>query len=205
MSPLFHRYEPRHGHGLAHDPIPSILGPRPIGWISTLNAEGRPNLAPYSFFNIFNYRPPIVAFASVGKKDSVRNAEATGEFVYNLATRALAGQVNQSSLEQSEVNEFELAGLTPVAGLVVAAPRVGESPVAMECKVTQIQPLTTLEGRTLDTWMVYGEVVAVHIDQSLLVEGVYDTAAAQHILRGGGPADYFEVLPQGRFQMRRPK
>ncbi|MGC8040560.1 flavin reductase family protein, partial [Salmonella enterica] len=62
-----------------------------------------------------------------------------------------------------------------------------------------------LEGRTLDTWMVYGEVVAVHIDQSLLVEGVYDTAAAQHILRGGGPADYFEVLPQGRFQMRRPK
>jgi len=135
----------------------------------------------------------------------VRNAEATGEFVYNLATRALAGQVNQSSLEQSEVNEFELAGLTPVTGLVVAAPRVGESPVAMECKVTQIQPLTTLEGRTLDTWMVYGEVVAVHIDQSLLVEGVYDTAAAQHILRGGGPADYFEVLPQGRFQMRRPK
>jgi len=205
MSPLFHRYEPRHGHGLAHDPIPSILGPRPIGWISTLNAEGRPNLAPYSFFNIFNYRPPIVAFASVGKKDSVRNAEATGEFVYNLATRALAGQVNQSSLEQSEVNEFELAGLTPVPGLVVATPRVGESPVAMECKVTQIQPLTTLVGRTLDTWMVYGEVVAVHIDQSLLVDGVYDTAAAQHILRGGGPADYFEVLPQGRFQMRRPK
>ncbi|WP_457831315.1 flavin reductase family protein, partial [Staphylococcus aureus] len=79
----------------------------------------RPNLAPYSFFNIFNYRPPIVAFASVGKKDSVRNAEATGEFVYNLATRALAEQVNQSSLEQSEVNEFELAGLTPVAGVVV--------------------------------------------------------------------------------------
>ncbi|MFX7140009.1 flavin reductase family protein, partial [Acinetobacter baumannii] len=75
MSPLFHRYEPRHGHGLAHDPIPSILGPRPIGWISTLNAAGRPNLAPYSFCNIFNYRPPIVAFASVGKKDSVRNAE----------------------------------------------------------------------------------------------------------------------------------
>jgi len=205
MNPLFHRYEPRHGHGLAHDPIPAILGPRPIGWISTRSADGRPNVAPYSFFNIFNYRPPIVAFASVGKKDSVRNAEATGEFVYNLATRTLAEQVNLSSLEQSEVDEFALAGLTATPGMVVAAPRVGESPVAMECRVTQIQQLSALDGRTLETWMVFGEVVAVHIDQALLADGVYDTGAAQHILRGGGPADYFEVLPQGLFQMRRPK
>lgn len=205
MTQLFHRYEPRHGHGLAHDPLPSILGPRPIGWISTRSAEGRPNVAPYSFFNIFNYRPPIVAFASVGKKDSVRNAEATGEFVYNLATRTLAEQVNLSSLEQSEVDEFALAGLTAAPGMVVAAPRVGESPVAMECKVTQIKQLTTLDGRTLETWMVFGEVVAVHIDCALLSDGVYDTAAARPILRGGGPADYFEVLPQGLFQMRRPK
>ncbi|ALU91566.1 flavin reductase family protein [Herbaspirillum rubrisubalbicans] len=205
MSQSFHRYEPRHGHGLAHDPIPAILGPRPIGWISTCNANGRANVAPYSFFNIFNYRPPIVAFASVGKKDSVRNAEATGEFVYNLATRPLAEQVNLSSLEQSEVDEFALARLTPAPGMVVAAPRVGESPVAMECKVTQIQQLTALDGRTLETWMVFGEVVAVHIDQTLLVDGVYATAAAQPILRGGGPADYFQVLQEGLFQMRRPK
>lgn len=205
MTTPFHRYQPSQGHGLAHDPIPAILGPRPVGWISTRDASGKPNLAPYSFFNIFNYRPPIVAFASVGYKDTVRNAETTGEFVYNLATRPLAEQVNQSSLQQSEVDEFALTGLTPVPGMIVAAPRVAESPVAMECKVTQIQQLAGLDGKKVETWMVFGEIVAVHIDQSLLQDGVYVTAAAQPILRGGGPTDYFEVLPEGLFHMRRPK
>jgi len=81
MSKRIHSYQPRVGHFLPHDPIASILGPRPIGWISSRDADGRLNLAPYSFFNIFNYRPPIVAFSSVGEKDSVRNCRAVGEFV----------------------------------------------------------------------------------------------------------------------------
>ncbi|HSN70397.1 MAG TPA: flavin reductase, partial [Steroidobacteraceae bacterium] len=83
-------YEPRHGHGLPHDPFNSIVGPRPIGWIASRDREGRLNLAPYSFFNAFNYKPPIIGFASIGYKDTVRNIEQTGEFVWNLATRPLA-------------------------------------------------------------------------------------------------------------------
>lgn len=199
-----HSYTLRNGHGLPHDPLPAILGPRPIGWISTLNAQGHLNLAPYSFFNVFNYRPPVVAFSSVGKKDTVRNAELTGEFVYNLATRPLAAQVNLTSTEVPGVDEFALAGLTPAPSREVAVPRVLESPVALECKVTQIQQLVGLDGKALDTWMVFGEVVAAHIDRACLTDGIYDTSRAQPILRGGGPSDYFEVLQQGLFHMVRP-
>ena len=85
-----HFYEPRHGHGLRHDPFNAIVGPRPIGWVSTRSAAGALNLAPYSFFNAFNYTPPIVGFASIGRKDSLRNIEKTGEFAWNLVTRPLA-------------------------------------------------------------------------------------------------------------------
>ncbi|SFE47162.1 NADH-FMN oxidoreductase RutF, flavin reductase (DIM6/NTAB) family [Paracidovorax wautersii] len=201
-----HSYVPAQGHGLPHDPLPSILGPRPIGWISTRSAAGRINLAPYSFFNIFNYRPPIVAFSSVGYKDTVANAEATGEFVFNLATRELAEAMNATSSEQpSEQDEFALAGLTPAPCVQVAAPRLAQSPVSLECRVTQVQRLADLQGRALDTWMVLAEVVQVHIAQALLPGGLYDTAAARPILRGGGPADYFEITPEARFLMRRPR
>lgn len=201
-----HSYRIADGHGLPHDPIPSILAPRPIGWISTQDAEARRNLAPYSFFNIFNYHPPIIGFSSVGKKDTVRNATATQHFVYNLATRPLAEKVNKTSLEApADVDEFALAGLTPVASMLVAPPRVAESPVALECVVTRIQPLFASDGVLLDTWLVLGEVVAVHIDSDLLHNGIYDTAAGRPILRGGGPADYFEILRDGLFKMYRPK
>jgi flavin reductase (DIM6/NTAB) family NADH-FMN oxidoreductase RutF len=200
-----HVYRPAHGHGLRHDPFNSIVGPRPIGWVSTVDAEGRLNLAPYSFFNAFNYKPPIVGFASTGWKDSVANAEASGAFVWNLATRALAERMNASSASVAHgVSEFELAGLTPLASVEVAPPRAAESPVNFECRVTQIVRLKTAAGGDVDTWVTFGEVVAVHIDRALLVEGVYDTAAARPILRGGGPADYFEVTSDARFRMTRP-
>lgn len=205
MASSIYSYSIADGHGLPHDPIPSILGPRPIGWISTKSIDGRLNLAPYSFFNIINYRPPLLVFTSVGKKDSVRNAESTGNFVYNLATRPLAEQVNASSTEIPGVAEFEATGLTPASSKLVSAPRVAESPVALECEVTTVQQLVGLDGSELGTWMVVGQVVAVHIDSSLLKDGIYDTAAAQPILRGGGPSDYFEVLRSGLFHMTRPK
>ncbi|MGV6873499.1 flavin reductase family protein [Pseudochelatococcus sp. B33] len=201
-----HSYLISEGHGLPHDPISAIVAPRPIGWISTRDAEGRLNLAPYSFFNVFNYRPPVIGFSSAGRKDSLRNAEATGEFVYNLATRPLADAVNRTSIEAPpEVDEFALAGLTPAPSLAVAPPRVAESPVSLECRVAHIQQLATANRRALDTWLVLGEVVAVHISKALLRDGLYDTAAARPILRGGGPADYFETLPQGLFRLYRPK
>ena len=205
MPNATHFYEPRHGHGLPHDPFNAIVGPRPIGWISTRSASGAVNLAPYSFFNAFNYTPPIVGFASIGYKDTVRNAEQTGEFAWNLVTRPLAEAMNQTCASvPPEVNEFTLAGMTPVASRLIAVPRVMESPVSFECRCTQIVQLQGANGDKVPTWLVLGEVVAVHIAQALLKDGIYDTAAAGHVLRGGGPADYFSVGPEQLFRMRRP-
>ena len=202
----FHSYEPRQGHGLPHDPFNAIVGPRPIGWISTQSATGATNLAPYSFFNAFNYVPPIVGFASIGYKDTVRNVQATSEFVWNLATRDLAEVMNQScAAVPPEVSEFDLTGLTPLPSTRVRPPRVAESPVTFECRSTQILQLQGVDGAQVDTWLVLGEVVAVHIDTTLLKNGVYDTANAGHILRGGGPADYFTVGPEQLFRMFRPR
>ncbi|RZL95208.1 MAG: flavin reductase family protein [Variovorax sp.] len=206
MNADIHSYEPRLGHGLPHDPFNAIVGPRPIGWISSRGEGGAVNLAPYSFFNGFNYTPPIVGFASIGFKDTVRNVLQTREFVWNLATRALAEQMNASCAAVApEVNEFELAGLTQAPSRLVGPPRVAESPVAFECRLTQSFQLQDAHGAPVDSWMVLGEVVAVHIDRAMLKDGVYDTAAARPILRGGGPADYFEISPETRFRMFRPR
>jgi flavin reductase (DIM6/NTAB) family NADH-FMN oxidoreductase RutF len=162
------------------------------------------NLAPYSFFNAFNYIPPIIGFCSVGRKDSLNNIEQTGEFVWNLATRPLAEQMNQScAAVPADVNEFELSGLTAVPSSIVKVPRVGETPVAFECKVTQIVQLARADQQLVPSWLILGEVVAVHIAEHLLKDGIYDTAAAEPILRGGGPADYFEL--GNLFKMARPQ
>jgi len=202
----FHTYEPAKGHGLPHDPFNAMVGPRPIGWISSRSAAGALNLAPYSFFNAFNYTPPIVGFASIGAKDSLRNIRETREFGWNLATRPLAEQMNAScAAVPPEVDEFVLAGLTPVASRQIAAPRVAEAPVSFECKLTQLIQLQGLDGVPVPTWLILGEVVAIHIAKRLLVDGIYDTAAAEPILRAGGPADYFAITPDNRFRMFRPR
>lgn len=201
-----HFYEPAKGHGLPHDPFNAMVGPRPIGWISSHDGAGRLNLAPYSFFNAFNYVPPIVGFASIGAKDTLRNIEATGEFGWNLATRALAEPMNAScAAVPPEVDEFALAGLTPVPSRRIAVPRVAESPVSFECRLTQLLRLQGVDGTPVDTWLVLGEVVGVHIARRLLKDGIYDTAAAEPILRAGGPADYFTITPEARFRMFRPR
>jgi len=200
-----HYYEPATGHGLAHDPFNAIVGPRPIGWVSSTGRDGSVNLAPYSFFNAFNYHPPIVGFSSIGAKDSLRNVQETGEFVWNLSTRAFAEQMNESCAAVGYgVDEFELAKLTKLPSRLVAAPRVGESPVHFECKVTQIVRLKTKEGREVDSWLTLAEVVAVHIDHALLKDGVFDTFGAEIILRAGGPSAYARITPESRFDMRRP-
>ncbi len=206
MTTDIHFYEPSAGHGLAHDPFNALVAPRPIGWISSRSRDGVLNLAPYSFFNAFNYKPPLVGFASIGYKDSVRNIEETGEFGWNLATRPLAEAMNQSCAAVGpEVDEFQLAGLTPEPSRVIGVPRVKETPVSFECRLSQILRLTGADGTETDTWMVFGEVVGVHIARHLLKDGVYQTADAEPILRGGGPADYFGISPDKSFQMYRPK
>ena len=201
-----HFYQPSAGHGLVHDPFNAIVGPRPIGWISTVDAQGVANLAPYSFFNAFNYVPPIVGFSSIGWKDSVANASATGEFCWSLATKALAQQMNLTCAPAPpEIDEFEVSGLTPAPSRLIKPPRVLESPVNFECRLSQFIQLNTAAGDPVETWLVLGEVVAVHIDRALIVDGVYQTAEAHPILRAGRMGDYAEIRPDAMFEMPRPR
>ncbi len=205
MADTPYYYEPRHGHGLVHDPLNAIIAPRPIGWISSCSAEGWLNLAPYSFFNAFNYVPPIIGFASIGYKDSVRNIEQTREFGWSLVTLDLAEAMNQTCASvPANVSEFELAGLTPAPSRLISVPRVAQSPVSFECRCTQIIQLQNADGEKLKSWLVLGEIIAVHIARSYLKDGVYDTASAGHVLRGGGAADYFCVGKDQLFRMKRP-
>ncbi|CCD87176.1 conserved protein of unknown function [Bradyrhizobium sp. ORS 285] len=200
-----HFYEPKNGHGLKHDPFNAIIAPRPIGWISSRDGKGNANLAPYSFFNAFNYTPPIIGFSSTQWKDSVANIQDTGEFVWNLVTRDLAKHMNASAAHVArEVDEFALAGVTPVPCKHVNVPRVGESPVAFECKVTQIIQLQGADGTKAQAWLTLGEVVAVHIDKTLIKDGVYQTALAHPIVRAGRRGDYFEIKAEDMFEMIRP-
>jgi len=200
-----HIYEPRQGHGLRHDPFNAIVGPRPIGWISTVSNEGVANLAPYSFFNAFNYIPPIVGFSSIGWKDSVANIAATKVFCWNLATKALAQEMNLTCAPApADIDEFDVAGLTRAGSRLVSAPRVLESPVNFECRLTQLIQLQGAGGQTVQSWLVLGEVVAVHIDKTYIRDGVYQTAEARPILRAGRMGDYAEITPAAMFEMPRP-
>ena len=137
-------YETRkNDHGLAHDPFKSCVVPRPIGWISTLSAAGVPNLAPYSQFQNLTYDPPYVMFAANQKtdgtrKDSVVNAEATGEFVHNMVTYALKDAMNQTAQQlPAETDEFEAAGLEKASSSLVKPFRVAASPLQLECRYHQ--------------------------------------------------------------------
>jgi flavin reductase (DIM6/NTAB) family NADH-FMN oxidoreductase RutF len=200
-----HFYEPKNGHGLKHDPFNAIIAPRPIGWISSRDGKGNVNLAPYSFFNGFCYTPPIIGFSSTSWKDTVQNVKDTGEFVWNLATLDLANHMNATAAHVApEVSEFQIAGLTAVRSKLVNVPRVAESPVAFECKLTQIIQLQGANGEKANAWLTLGEVVAVHIDKAMIKDGVYITALARPIVRAGRRGDYFTVKPEDMFEMIRP-
>ena len=204
MSTASYFYDVRAGHDLPHDPFKAILAPRPIGWISTVDARGLVNLAPYSFFGGHNSNPPIVSFTSEGRKDSVSNAEETGEFVCNLVTRDLAELMNATSANVSrDVDEMALAGIVPAPSTLVKPPRVARAAAALECKVVRIIALDDLAGESLDSYLVLGQVIGVHIDPAFLTpEGRFDTAAARPIARCGYRGDYAEVSEL--FEMIRP-
>ena len=199
-----HFYEPASGHGLDHDPIKAIVAPRPIGWISTVDVNGAVNLAPYSFFNAFCSRPPIIGFSSEKLSDSLANARATGEFVFNLATEPLAEAMNATSAAVAHgVDEMALAGLAAAPCRIVRAPRVAASPASLECKVLQIIDLNDLDGAPTEAHLVLGQVVGVHIDRAFLTDGRFDTARARPLARCGYLADY--VVVDEIFKMRRPR
>ena len=200
-------YEPRKGSGLPHNPFKAIVVPRPIGWISTLSADGVPNLAPYSYFNAVADNPPQVMFSASnnhkygGLKDAVGDAQSTGEFVVNVATWDLREQMNASAVPAPhDVDEFEYAGLTKAESRLVRCPRVAESPLHLECRYTQSVELPSDVPGDQNT-LVFGEVVGVHIDDKFLVDGQIDYFKVRPVGRLGY-LDYVEV--NNSFAMDRP-
>jgi flavin reductase (DIM6/NTAB) family NADH-FMN oxidoreductase RutF len=190
------------GHRLKHDPFRAIVAPRPIAWISTVDAAGRGNLAPYSFFNALSAAPPIVGFSSEGRKDSLANVRDTGEFVVNLATRAMADHMNQTSRAVPRgIDEMAMSGLEGEESRLVKPRRIKGSPAALECKLLQIVDLKDLGGASADRWFVMGQVVGVYIEDAFLKDGLFDLASARVIARCGYH-DYAEVSEL--FEMKRP-
>lgn len=197
------RYDPQlNDHGLAHDPFKALVAPRPIGWISTLSRDGRGNLAPYSFFNAISTKPHLVMVSSEGMKDTVRNIAETGEFVCSLATFDLRDQMNASSAPLAHgQSEFVAAGLATAPSLKVRPPRVAASPVALECIAVEVRALTDRHGKTLDRHIAIGEVVGIHIDNDLIVDGRVDITRARPIARLGYK-DYAVI--DAVFELTRP-
>jgi flavin reductase (DIM6/NTAB) family NADH-FMN oxidoreductase RutF len=178
-------YEPRKkNHGLPHDPYTAIVGPRPIGWISSMNSKGEINLAPYSFFNSVSSDPPMVMFASDGRKDTLEFVEETKEFVCNLAVWDLRDQMKETSWTHPRgVNEMEAAGLEAAPSILVKPPRVSASPCALECKWLQTVQLIDIDGNPARRFIVFGQVVGIHIDERFIKDGLLDTADGPHTLR----------------------
>ena len=197
-------YDPRtEPHGLAHSPVNALVCPRPIGWVTTLTKSGTVNLAPYSFFNLVSGYPPVVIFSSGPKKDSQTNAEETGEFVYNMATWELREVMNASSADfAGHESEPEKLGLEMIPSLKVKPPRVARSPVHFECKYMKTVDLVGSDGKKNRSSIVIGEVVGIHIYDSLITNGMVDITRARPIARLGY-MDYCVV--DEVFEMMRPE
>lgn len=193
-------------HGLKHDPFKALVVPRPIGWVTTVDANGICNLAPYSFFNAISDRPHYVMFSSAGVKDSARNAKATGAFTCSLATWDTRHEMNVSSAPiPPDQDEYPVAGLTAVASKFVAPPRVKESPAAFECRYWKTLELPDVDAAAeTGHYVVIGQVVGIYIDDRYIQDGRVDTAAMQPIARLGY-MDYAVVRADNRFQLNRPE
>ena len=185
----------------------AIVVPRPIGWISTLSADGVPNLAPYSFFNAVAYSPPQVMFAATsnhrsgGLKDAVLDAQTTGEFVVNVATWELRERMNASAVPAPrEIDEFEYVGLTKADSRLVKCPRVAESPIHLECRYIRSVEMLSNDPEDPNT-VVFGEVVGVNIDERVLADGRIDFLKLRPVGRLGY-LDFVEV--DSVFTMERP-
>jgi flavin reductase (DIM6/NTAB) family NADH-FMN oxidoreductase RutF len=197
-------YDADQSHGLPHDPFKALVAPRPIGWISTRNAAGQVNLAPYSYFNALSDRPKLVFFSSsMQVKDSATFAQESGEFVANFVSESLAKQMNATSVDAPRgSSEFEYAGLHEAPCQRVAAPRVAEAYAALECKVTQVLVPRTVDGTDASALVVFGQVVGIHIDESILTNGLVDIRKARPVSRLG----YMDFsVTVDSFSMLRPK
>ncbi len=200
-------YETRDNkHGLPHDPFKSCIVPRPIGWITTISADGIANLAPYSFFNGVASDPPMVMFSSNGSsanpvKDTLANCLETGEFVANLATWDLREEMSRTSAAvPPEEDEFLLAGLETAPSRLIKPPRVKSAPIHLECRYLQTVDLPCNDpgGRNA---LVIGQVVGIHISEDVLTDGMVDIGKLKPIARLGYK-DYTRV--DEAFTMTRP-
>lgn len=201
----------RNDHGLRYNPLKACVAPRPIGWLTTLSQAGVVNLAPFSFFNLLSYDPPFVMFSAGvheldgGRKDTVSNVEATGEFVYNMATWAQKDEMNETArIVERGVDELAAAGLEPMPSRLVRPPRVKGSPVNFECRLHQI---VVLPGRvpSSEHHLVIGRVVAVHIDDAIVTDdGRVDILRVQPIARLGYK-DYARVDALFQMEKRMPE
>lgn len=201
----------RNDHGLRYNPLKACVVPRPIGWITSIDAAGAVNLAPFSFFNLLSYDPPFVMFSAGvhetdgGKKDTVRNVEATGEFVYNMAAWAQKDQMTHSAfIVDRGVDEMASAGLEPLPSRLVRPPRVKGSPIHFECRLHQV---VNLPGHTPSSehHVVIGRVVAVHIDDEVLTpDGRVDVLRIRPIARLGYK-DYTSVDTIFQMEKRTPE
>ncbi len=199
---MFYEPDKRDKSKLPHDPFKAIVAPRPIGWITSISVKGDVNLAPYSYFNGVNSRANLVMFASEGRKDSVSFIEETGEFVCNLATWDLREAMNATSAPLARgVNEMQRAGLEAAPSRLVKPPRVAASPCALECKLVKIVAMETADGKPVDSHVVFGQVIGVHIDDRFIVDGLLDTAAMKPIARCG--YNQYAVV-ESLFSMDRP-
>lgn len=200
----YHSYDVADGHGLARNPLKAVVAPRPIAWVSTLSRSGVGNLAPYSFFNMISDQPPMLMFSSAGYKDSVSNIEETGEFAVSVASRAMAERMNRTSSPfPPEIDEFDVSGLDRLTCRQIAPPGVAGSPAVLECRSVEVKRLMDVHGNDVDVWMVLGQIVAVHLDRSCLVDGRFRTELAQPVLRAGYADEYWEIGAEGKFSMRR--
>lgn len=177
-------------HGLPHNPSKSCVIPRPIGWISTIGADGSHNLAPYSFFNMVAEQPWIVMFSSGVRapgdpKDSIANAEATGEFVCSMVTYDLMEKMNQTSAAVDKgVNEAEWANIEMIPSELVAPMRVKDSPIHLECRFLETKALPTSKPGVGST-LCFGEVIGCHIDDAVLKDGLVDVEKIRPVARMG--------------------
>ena len=192
---------------LSPDPFKQLIVPRPIGLISTISKDGAVNLAPYSFFNAIADDPPMVGFGSGGSKpdrlykDSWANIEETGEFVFNLATWDTRRQMNTTSGSYpADVDEFREAGLTPAPSKLVKPPRVAEAPVHFECRHFKTIELPA-DDPSHPNCFIIGQVIGIHIDDSLIKDGRVDIVAARPIARLGYS---LYAIVDNKFPMRRP-
>lgn len=195
-------------HGLPRDPFKALVAPRPIAWVSTLDAQGRANLAPFSYFNAVGDAPPVVMIAPSGpkpgrneRKDTLANILETGEFVVNLVGWDLREAMNLTSGPfPADEDEFQTAGLEKAPCAVVAPPRVAAAPASLECRFLTRTPLPS-DDPDWDNGAIFGQVVGVHIREDILKDGRVDMALYQPIARLGY-AEYAVI--RDTFEMRRP-